>query len=329
MGYDPALSQAARSLAAARHGRRSRNALVAVSLPLDQLDRPYYADLLRGAARALVAGGAAAVLTDFYRVMYRQLSPGEQIGVALHRGLVDAMVVHPFNIAVVEALLARLRQARFGDRPVVTLVRRVAGLPCVSSDLRTGWRGQAQALAALGHRQVLALRWSGFETASESPHVDAMRQILGPTAVVEHEVPLAWMDPNRAPHSTAALEGGIDVPGAAELVAQLRLHPAITAVVAPNDATGLHAVQALRRAGISIPGRISVVGCDGTDDIADGTDHRFLASIRVPLTEIGAAAARLALALADGPADEPPALATTLLPGRSLGSADPAAGGHG
>ncbi|MBM7075121.1 LacI family DNA-binding transcriptional regulator [Micromonospora humida] len=71
-----------------------------------------------------------------------------------------------------------------------------------------------------------------------------------------------------------------------------------TAVVCGNDLQALGVYAAAREAGLRIPDDLSVVGFDDVDEAAWLAPP--LTTVRQPFGEIGATAARLALALADG-----------------------------
>jgi LacI family transcriptional regulator len=95
---------------------------------------------------------------------------------------------------------------------------------------------------------------------------------------------------------------------------------AFTAVLASNDLMAIGALAALRRAGIAVPGQVSVIGVDDIPIAADVTPA--LTTVHLPLVELGAAAGRLAVrtatAAADG--DRPPAtLPATLVERESVG----------
>lgn len=308
MGYDPALTQAGHSLAEARHGRRTRHHLVALSLPVGFLDLPYYADLQRGVVRGLIAGGSAAVVTDFYRVELNHLDAARRSGTALLHGQVDAAIIYPFEVDAAHALVTGWRDGRFADRPVVTLMRSLPGLPAVLGDPLPALMQAVSELASHGHRLIAFAQWA--EDPTEDPQWRAIRQRclaaagLDPRLMPEVlNLPIAWMDPRQAAHDpTEVTPSASESIHDAEFMRWLRAHPEVTALVLPNDAAALRVLAVVRRAGLQVPGDLSLVGGDGTDDFHDGRPGRFLASRKQPLERIGAAAARLALALVDGAA---------------------------
>lgn len=326
MGYDPVLTQAGHHLAEARHGRRARHHLVAVTLPGAAIDLPFYAQLLRGVLQGLAEGGSAPVVTDLWRVMYHEEDLGRdgRFGGALLRGHVDAAIVHPYDHEAVTRLMDGWRQGRFGDRPVVTLLRRLPGLPCIGHDHAASTLAALRLLMALGHRRIGCLVWEGEpEMAQERSRLLAAGMAeagLDPQRLgAPLAMPQAWMDPRKAPHRPDQ-PGPVDSAAEARLIAWLRADP-VTALFVPNDAGALNVLAALRRAGLRVPEDISLIGGDATDDLADGGATSFLATIRPDLVGIGAAAARLVLAMVDGAAARDINVASEFLPGRSLGPA--------
>jgi len=326
MGYDPVLTQAGHNLAEARHGRRARHNLVALALPGAAIDLPFYAQMLCGALLTLAEGGSAPVITDLWRVMWdeHELGRGQRFGTALLRGHVDAAIIHPYDQEAVTRLMEGWRQGRFGDRPVVTLLRRMPGLPCVGVDDRAAVIAAARHLLSLGHREVGCLLWD----VDAGDLAERLRSRLGPAGfdtsvpLPTHPIPMEWMSPRRAPHRPGEVTAATPQPETeAALVGWLRANPRITALFVPNDAGALYVIAALRRAGLRVPEDLSLIGADATDDYADGGATRFLATIRPDLVGVGAAAARLALAMVAGEPGADVAIASEFLPGRSLGPA--------
>ena len=327
MGYDASLTQAGRSLAEARHGRRVRHHLVALTIPAGVLDLPYYASIMRGLIQGLAAGGSAAVITDLYRVVAPGLTAADRFGTALLRGQVDAAIVHPFDQSIVEQLMDGWRQGRFGDRPVVTLIRPLPGLPCAQLDLVPALTAAIRALVALGHRTIGHAYWISDDrfAAEQGQRLAAILTDVGldPLAMPPPlALPREWMIPRPDARQRGGSPETPDDPDAdSRLNAWLAAHPTVTAVIAPNDAGALRLLAALRRCGRRVPEDISLIGCDATDDLADGGNTPFLATIRHDLIGLGEAAARTALALVEGPPTADPVIASTFLPGRSLGIA--------
>ena len=126
--------------------------------------------------------------------------------------------------------------------------RPVAGLPALVFAQEVG-RVAVEHLAARGHRRVLA-----FMPAPAMPGVGALgeERLAGAvSAAAERGVALDVQ------HADADVESA-----AARLVGTLAGPDGPTAVFAFNDEHALAAMAAFADAGVDVPGRVAVVGCD-------------------------------------------------------------------
>jgi LacI family transcriptional regulator len=89
--------------------------------------------------------------------------------------------------------------------------------------------------------------------------------------------------------------------GAAAAAALLDADPGLTALAVLNDTMAIGALAVTRERGLAVPGRLSVIGFDDMPIARDLTPA--LTTVRLPLTEIGATAMRLAL---EPPVEGPP-----------------------
>ncbi|MCF6523962.1 LacI family DNA-binding transcriptional regulator [Streptomyces sp. JJ36] len=143
---------------------------------------------------------------------------------------------------------------------------------------RSGARRLTEHLLTLGHRRIgyiagprgrttTALRLQGHREALEGhPDATGSRVVYG------------------------AYDRASGYAGACDL---LRREPGLTAVVAANDAAALGACAALRDEGRRVPEEVSVAGFDDLPFSGDAWPP--LTTVRVPLTDAGAMAGRLAL----------------------------------
>ncbi|MDF2745230.1 MAG: hypothetical protein K0S88_6608 [Actinomycetia bacterium] len=247
-----------------------------VGVVVADLGNPYTAPVLRGLQSRLEGADYMALMTetrDDSQVLERA------VGHLLARQ-VDALVM----LAV-----------RSGDRdlvvgwasrvPVVLAVRSLpgSGVPAVTHDDLGGARLAATHLAELGHRRVVQLpgpqdmqpfkdRYDGFAEAADELGLEA------------------WAAP---PASRPVFDEGGRLMGQA-LEGQGRA----TAVFAHNDAMAMGAVRALRDAGLSCPGDVSVVGYNDVP-MADCFDPP-LTTIRLNGHEIGRQAGEAVLAAIRG-----------------------------
>lgn len=134
-------------------------------------------------------------------------------------------------------------------------------------------------LARLGHRRILYLAGPPSNTTTTARLAGA----LG--AAKKRRI---------AQRDLTIRAGDLSRRSGQELVEQA-LHDGIdfTAVLASNDLMAIGALVALRRAGIAVPERVSVVGIDDVPIAADVTPA--LTTVRLPLADLGAVAAGLAV----------------------------------
>ncbi|MFE0405532.1 LacI family DNA-binding transcriptional regulator [Streptomyces sp. JHA19] len=139
-------------------------------------------------------------------------------------------------------------------------------------------------LLALGHRRIAYLGGPAMAVCNQA-------RMHGYRAAMEAEgaqVPDSYVRPGEFTYGTGLL-------GAAAL---LDLDEPPTAVFAGNDEIALGAVETARARGLRVPEDLSVVGFDDTS-LAEMASPP-LTTVRQPLREMGAAALRTALRLANG-----------------------------
>lgn len=157
-------------------------------------------------------------------------------------------------------------------------------------------------VASLGHRRVVVL--AGSEEASYPEHLRAlaMRSTLADAGV---EV-------------TPIATGARPDEGVSEALDAVR--SGATAVLCASDYRQLAMMRALHAAGLSVPGDVSVTGCDG---ILPGADLLGLTTVRIPVEAVAAAAVETMQDLLSGSQGEPVrrGFAGELVPGTTAASA--------
>jgi LacI family transcriptional regulator len=247
-----------------------------VGVVVADLGNPYTAPVLRGLQSCLEGADYMALMTetrDDSQVLERA------VGHLLARQ-VDALVMLAVRLG------DRDRVAGWASRvPVVLAVRSLpgSGVPAVTHDDLGGARLAATHLAELGHRRVVQLpgpqdmqpfkdRYDGFAEAADELGLEARAA---------------------PPASRPVFDEGRRLMGQA-LEGQGRA----TAVFAHNDAMAMGAVRALRDAGLSCPGDVSVVGYNDVP-MADCFDPP-LTTIRLNGYEVGRQAGEAVLAAIRG-----------------------------
>ena len=85
------------------------------------------------------------------------------------------------------------------------------------------------------------------------------------------------------------------------LLRELRRHPEITALLAPNDPAAIVFRDILRQGSYRVPEDISLVGFDDSNPLLDKRGQNMLTTVRVPLRQLGRKAARLVISRVTDP----------------------------
>jgi DNA-binding LacI/PurR family transcriptional regulator len=201
---------------------------------------------------------------------------------------------------------AEQRALRALGVPVGVVGGQVAGFPRVGIDDEAGAAMAVRHLLLLGHRDVAMV--SGDPDDRIGRTTTAARRAGFERALAEAGVE---PDAHRVVAEPWGVTGGIRA--MAQLLTRRRLP---TAVFAESDEMALGALQTLRRAGLDVPGRVSLVGFDDHEMAAAGD----LTTVAQPVHRQGELAARLLLdVLAGGTAAGDVLLPTRLVVRGSTG----------
>ncbi|WP_440104137.1 LacI family DNA-binding transcriptional regulator [Glutamicibacter mishrai] len=162
--------------------------------------------------------------------------------------------------------------------PVISLLRKVKGLPSIITDEAAGIDQLVSHLAQLGHTRLLHL--DGGSAVAAKQRRDAF---LASAAKADIEARVIAAGPDDAT-AFEVLRGHFEQTPPAERA---------TAVVAFNDRAALGARQAIDLAGLVVPGQISVTGYD--DSEFSRLAHADLTSVRQDVAALAQAAMQAAL----------------------------------
>jgi LacI family transcriptional regulator len=256
--------------AMARSLRTSRSMIIGVIIP--DLTNPIFPPIIRGIEHVLQAQGYTVLIANtdshddveisaFESLLQRQVD-----GFLLATGrLDDPSVVEQAVAAAVPVVLVN-RDAGVGDFPLVT------------GDNARGIELALEHLVELGHRRIVhAAGPPNFSTTRS--RADAF-EAAATRAGVQHQTIYA---------SALTIEAGMAA--ADQLLAHNKINP--TALVAGNDLVALGLIRRLRAEGLHCPEDVSVVGFNDMPFAGDFWPP--LTTVRMPLREIGAEAARLLL----------------------------------
>lgn len=172
------------------------------------------------------------------------------------------------------------------DVPAVVIGGWVPGLPRIGIDDEGAARMATRHVLALGHRDVGLLEFQPDDGVGHDTTAARRRGFDAAMAEAGVEVQQRWVLPRES-----TVRGGVL---AAEDLLSLPKLP--TALVAMSDEMALGALWTLRRAGVTVPQRISVIGIDD-HEMAAGSD---LTTIAQPVAEQARRAAEHLLDLLAG-----------------------------
>jgi DNA-binding LacI/PurR family transcriptional regulator len=170
--------------------------------------------------------------------------------------------------------------------PLAVVGGHVPGFPRVGVDDADGARTAVRHLLLLGHRDIAMI--SGEPDDAFGRVTTSARRAGFQAALAEAGVPVG---PDRVVSEPWGVAGGRRA--MEQLLARRRLP---TAVFAESDEMALGALQTLRRAGLAVPGRVSLIGFDDHEMAAAGD----LTTVAQPVRLQGELAARLLIEVLDG-----------------------------
>jgi LacI family transcriptional regulator len=259
----------------ARGLRTARSYLTAMVVP--DVTNPLFPPMVRGAEQVLSTAGYTLVLTDTDNNANTERRQIEQLRARGADGFIVATARWEDTI---------LDQVASAGVPAVLVNRNTASrrLPYVGADERTGVALAVGHLAELGHRHIAYLA-GPQDTSTGRERAAAFRQ-----AVQAHGLP---GDRGQVRACSAYTESAGAV-AASRLLASGR---DFTAILAGNDLIAFGALAVLSGAGIRCPQQVSVIGFNDLPLVDKLTPP--LTTVRLPLHEMGALAARTLLSEID------------------------------
>jgi LacI family transcriptional regulator len=276
LGYYP--NELARSL------RLQQTSTIGLIIP--NLTNPVYAEIATCMEGVCTREGYLVLLGNSGREPERE----KKLVQMLRAKQVDGVVMIPDQDPM--ELIELLQQARI---PSVILEHALLGQHCITLDDLEGGRLGTRHLLGLGHQRISFIRRTP-SSATSSQRFTGYRQAL--------EAAGLCFDPELVVESGPGQEAGY-----CAMQHLLRLPDRPTAVFTHNDVLAIGAIHAIRSAGLSVPGDISVVGYD--DTVVSAYLGPPLTTVKFPKQEMGERAAHMILQLAQQ-RDELPAQTLTL-----------------
>jgi DNA-binding LacI/PurR family transcriptional regulator len=254
-----------------------------IGLVLPELQNPIFPALAEVIGGALAQRGFTPVLCTRTA---GGLSEADYVGMLLDQH-VSGVVFAGGHCGEANAPHEHYRLLRSRGVPAVLLHAAVDDLafPVVSTDDVTATGQAYDHLASLGHRRIGLV-------VGPADHVPSRRKLAGFTE-------RARLAAGAAPAGTMAAEGGEMAPvehamfsleGGQAATTRLLRH-GVTGVICGSDVLALGAIRAVRRAGLSVPGDVSVVGYD--DSAFMNCTDPPLTTVRQPIEAMGKAAVAL------------------------------------
>ncbi|MDS1268844.1 LacI family DNA-binding transcriptional regulator [Lipingzhangella sp. LS1_29] len=273
-----------------RHGYRRRGAPARseaglIDLVFNDLDSPWAVEIIRGAEMAAQEGGVGTVVS----AVHGDATATQQWLRNLRGRTSDGVVV--VNSEVAGGIQVELQRL---DVPLVVVDPTGGAEGDVRTIGATNWAGGMAAtthLLSLGHERLGCVAGPARLMCSRA-RLDGFRAAL-------ERAGLDW-DEDLVQQGDFSHESGFSC-GQALLAAGR--HP--TGIVVGSDQMAFGVYEALRRRGLQVPDDVSVVGFDDLPQAQWASPP--LTTVRQPLSEMGAIAARSVLALARGAQPDVPA----------------------
>jgi DNA-binding LacI/PurR family transcriptional regulator len=242
-----------------------------IGLVLPELQNPIFPALAEVIGGALAQRGFTPVLCTLAAA---GLSEADYVHMLLDQQ-VSGMIFEGGRYAEATSVHDHYQLLHSRGIPVVLLNAAIDHLdfPCVATDDVTA-AGQAfRHLASLGHQRI------GLVVGPED-HVPSRRKLA---AFTEHAKESGF-DVAPVEHALFSLEGG-------QAATARILRQGVTGVICGSDVLALGAIRAVRRAGLTVPGDVSVVGYD--DSAFMHCTDPPLTTVRQPIDAMGKAAVAL------------------------------------
>jgi LacI family transcriptional regulator len=275
-----------------------------LDLVFNDLDSPWAVELIRGVEDVCHAAGAGTVVSAVHR---RSAATRQWLQNLRARASDGVILVISDGAGPVHAELHRLNVPMVIIDPAGGAA---ADVPTIGATNWSGGRTATEHLISLGHRRIGIVegpknllcsraRLDGYRAALESAGIRVDRRLI---------------EPGDFHH-----EGGF-----AAAARMLEREEPPTAIFASNDQMALGVYEAARLRGLRVPNDLSVVGFDDLPEARWSSPP--LTTVRQPLADMGALAARTVLRLSRGETVETPRveLATELVIRESTAPINPA-----
>lgn len=237
-----------------------------LGLIIADITNPMFFEVVRGAERAAALSGYTLILAESQESGEREAETAQRVAPS-----VDGLIL-------VTTRLADEQIRELADlKPLVVINRRVDDVHAIVPELEPGIIQALDHLLDLGHRSIAFL--SG--PANSWMSVARWNELLD--RAVERGM------------SIVEIRGGVPtLDGGRNALARV-VASGVSAVIAYNDLMAIGLMRAAQEGGLSVPGRLSIIGFD--DIFGSDFTSPQLTTIRTPLALVGEYATRCALEL--------------------------------
>lgn len=275
-------------------GNRARTTTASlIDLVFNDLDSPWAVEIIRGVEDVAHAAGVGAVVST----IHRKSEPARQWLQNLRARASDGVIL--VNSMLESPLLAELRRLSVPLVVVDPVGAPTLDAPAIGAANWAGGLSAAEHLLSLGHSRIGVVTGPRDMLCSQA-RLDGYRAALNAAGVRLDDELLREGDF----YHESGFKSGRAMLAAAEPP---------TAILASSDQMALGVYEAVRQHGLRVPDDVSVVGFDDLPEVRWSSPP--LTTVRQPLAEMGALAARTVLRLAAGDEVDSPRieLATTLI----------------
>jgi LacI family transcriptional regulator len=258
----------------ARALREGRTQTIGLIIP--DISDTYFHQVARGVEDVAQAAGYMVIFCNTDRLAAKEQS----CLTLLHDKRVDGIIFCGGGLDKEE----HLSTEDWPEAGVVAIGPHVLDVPSVRADDAAAIERAVEHLAATGRTHILCV-------AGQSEWLVTQERLAGYRAAVNR------LDLDDDPR-LLRYEGFTSVHGHDAVTQALASGVAFDSVIAFDDYAALGALQALREAGLHVPGDVAIVGCDDIPFAALACPS--LTSIRFPTYEFGATAARMVLDILNG-----------------------------
>lgn len=290
LGYHLGMHDAARRLTAHKTGQRIRTNTIGVILPPTFLKSVLSGTIFQAILDSAVPAGFAVLVTyyNFTSLQSYLENPVVPLPPVFAMGGVDGLILFDISKNVADTVSYLEKNSEGTHNPVVVIMGDNNKYSSVNFD---HWHGNyilTKHLLDMGHKDILRFynpkEKNIFHTRIQASYQALAEYGLTPDHLHFIEMPMEWI--NQEMNISFNEITGLDY-YQEKLLHELQTHPEITAIMAWNDSSAVNTCNILNKAGINIPGDISVTGYDDIYPYINIFGENELTTTRVQFRELG------------------------------------------